>query len=58
MEQLLANRSVSITEFKCRPSAIIEQAGDDAVAVLNHNRPAALCMRQMAVHWTPQLCAK
>ena len=54
MEQLLANRSVSITELKRSPSAIIEQAGDEAVAVLNHNRPAAylvpaaLYMRQMA----------
>lgn len=41
MEQLLANRSVSITELKRSPSAIIEQAGNEAVAVLNHNRPAA-----------------
>ncbi|MDP1637239.1 MAG: type II toxin-antitoxin system prevent-host-death family antitoxin [Candidatus Nitrotoga sp.] len=41
MEQLLVNRSVSITELKRSPSAIIEQAGDEAVAVLNHNRPAA-----------------
>jgi len=55
MEQLLAGRSVSITELKRSPSAIIEQAGDEAVAVLNHNRPAAylipaaLYMRQMAL---------
>ncbi|MDD5056255.1 MAG: type II toxin-antitoxin system prevent-host-death family antitoxin [Sideroxydans sp.] len=54
MEQLLANRSVSITELKRSPSAIIEQAGEEAVAVLNHNRPAAylipaaMYMRQMA----------
>jgi len=54
MEQLLANRSVSITELKRSPSAIIEQAGDEAVAVLNHNRPAAYLIpaamykRQMA----------
>lgn len=54
MEQLLANRSVSINELKHSPGAIIEQAGDEAVAVLNHNRPAAylvpaaLYMRQMA----------
>jgi len=41
MEHLLATRSVSITELKRSPSAIIEQAGDEAVAVLNHNRPAA-----------------
>lgn len=41
MEQLFATRSVSITELKRSPSAIIEQAGNEAVAVLNHNRPAA-----------------
>ena len=41
MEQLLATRSVSITELKRSPSAVIEQAGTEPVAVLNHNRPAA-----------------
>jgi len=61
MEQILANRSVSITELKRSPSAIIEQAGDEAVAVLNHNRPAAylipaaMYMRQMAALETANL---
>ena len=41
MEQLLATRSVSITELKRSPSAVFEQAGTEPVAVLNHNRPAA-----------------
>lgn len=41
MEQVLANRSVSITELKRSPSAVLEQAGAEPVAVLNHNRPAA-----------------
>lgn len=41
MEQLLATRSVSITELKRSPSAVLEQAGSEPVAVLNHNRPAA-----------------
>jgi antitoxin StbD len=41
MEQVLASRSVSITELKRSPSAVIEQAGVEPVAVLNHNRPAA-----------------
>jgi antitoxin StbD len=41
MEQVLANRSVSITELKRSPSAVIEQAGSEPVAVLNHNCPAA-----------------
>ncbi len=61
MEQLLAGRSVSITELKRSPSSIIEQAGDEAVAVLNHNRPAAylvpaaMYMRQMALLETANL---
>lgn len=41
MEQVLATRSVSITELKRSPSAVLEQAGAEPVAVLNHNRPAA-----------------
>lgn len=41
MEQVFANRSVSITELKRSPSAVLEQAGSEPVAVLNHNRPAA-----------------
>jgi len=41
MERVLAARSVSITELKRSPSAVLEQAGAEPVAVLNHNRPAA-----------------
>lgn len=41
MEQVLATRSVSITELKRSPSTVLEQAGSEPVAVLNHNRPAA-----------------
>ena len=41
MEQVLAARSVSITELKRSPSTVLEQAGSEPVAVLNHNRPAA-----------------
>jgi len=40
MEQVLATRSVSITELKRSPTAVLEQAGIEPVAVLNHNRPA------------------
>jgi antitoxin StbD len=41
MEGILAPRSVSITELKRSPSAVIEKAGAEPVAVLIHNRPAA-----------------
>jgi antitoxin StbD len=41
MENILANYSVSISELKKSPSAILNNAGDEAVAVLNHNVPSA-----------------
>ena len=41
MENILANYSVSISELKKSPSAILNDAGDEVVAVLNHNVPSA-----------------
>lgn len=41
MEQILADASISITELKRNPSAVIEAAEDEAVAVLVHNKPSA-----------------
>lgn len=41
MEQILSDASISITELKRNPSAAIEAAADEAVAVLVHNRPSA-----------------
>ncbi len=41
MEQILSDASVSISELKRNPSAVIEAAEDEAVAVLVHNKPSA-----------------
>jgi antitoxin StbD len=41
MTQILANYTASISELKKSPSQIIEQAGGEAVAILNHNKPSA-----------------
>ncbi|HET7223949.1 MAG TPA: type II toxin-antitoxin system prevent-host-death family antitoxin [Rhodanobacteraceae bacterium] len=41
METILTNASISITELKRNPSAVIEAAGDESVAVLVHNKPSA-----------------
>ncbi|MDE2155644.1 MAG: type II toxin-antitoxin system prevent-host-death family antitoxin [Xanthomonadaceae bacterium] len=41
METILSKASVSITELKRNPSAVIEAADDEAVAVLVHNKPSA-----------------
>jgi len=41
MTQILASYSASISELKKSPSALIENAGGEAVAILNHNKPSA-----------------
>lgn len=41
METILSGASVSITELKRNPSAVIAAADDEAVAVLVHNKPSA-----------------
>ncbi|MEP7044831.1 MAG: type II toxin-antitoxin system prevent-host-death family antitoxin [Dokdonella sp.] len=41
MESILANNSISITELKRNPSAVIEAAEGESVAVLVHNKPSA-----------------
>ncbi len=41
MTQILADYTVSISELKKSPSAVIEEAGNHAVAILNHNKPSA-----------------
>lgn len=41
MHQVLADFSVSITELKKNPSALLSQASGSPIAVLNHNKPAA-----------------
>ncbi|WP_243438632.1 type II toxin-antitoxin system Phd/YefM family antitoxin [Fundidesulfovibrio soli] len=41
METIYSNKTVSVTELKRNLSAILSEAGDDPVAVLNHNRPEA-----------------
>ena len=41
MEYIHANLSTSISEFKKNPSALLEQADGETVALLNHNKPTA-----------------
>jgi antitoxin StbD len=41
MQSVLADLSVSITELKRNPSAVISGAGNEPVAILNNNRPTA-----------------
>ena len=48
MEAILANRSVSVTELKRNFADIISHADDGAIAVLNHNKPAAYLLSARA----------
>jgi antitoxin StbD len=41
MENILANLSVSVTELKKNPTALLIAANGEPVAILNHNKPAA-----------------
>ena len=41
MESVLAGCSASISELKKNPSALIEQAEGEPIAILNHNKPTA-----------------
>jgi antitoxin StbD len=40
MESVHASLSVSMSEFKKNPAAVLREAHSRPVAVLNHNRPA------------------
>lgn len=40
MQTILADLSVSMSDFKRNPAQVLRTAGEKPVAVLNHNRPA------------------
>ena len=40
METLMTNQTVSMSEFKRNPAAVLKSANNRPVAVLNHNKPA------------------
>ncbi len=41
MTRILANYTASVSELKQSPSSVIENAGGESVAILNHNKPSA-----------------
>ena len=40
MDSILSTHSIGISDLREAPARAFEQAGDAAIAVLNHNRPA------------------
>ncbi len=41
MNAILSEYTASITELKKSPSKLLEEAGNNVVAILNHNKPSA-----------------
>jgi antitoxin StbD len=41
MQPILSNYTASITELKKSPTQLLNEAGDEAIAILNHNIPSA-----------------
>ena len=41
MTQILSNYTASISELKISPNQILQKCNNEAVAILNHNKPSA-----------------
>ena len=51
MRQVLADCSASISELKKNPTALLNEADGAAVAILNHNKPAAYLVPAETYEW-------
>lgn len=51
MLPILADCSASISELKRNPTALIRDADGSAVAILNHNKPAAYLVPAETFEW-------
>lgn len=51
MRQVLADCSASISELKKNPTALLNEAEGSAIAILNHNKPAAYLVPAEMYEW-------
>ncbi|GAA6170771.1 type II toxin-antitoxin system Phd/YefM family antitoxin [Colwellia sp. KU-HH00111] len=51
MRQVLADCSASISELKKNPTALLNEADGAAIAILNHNKPAAYLVPAETYEW-------
>jgi len=51
MRQILADCSASISELKKNPTALLNEADGSAIAILNHNKPAAYLVPADTYEW-------
>ena len=49
MQTIQANFTASISELKKSPAQILKQAGDNVVAILNHNVPSAVYEKMIEI---------
>lgn len=55
MRQVLADCSASISELKKNPTALLNEADGAAIAILNHNKPAAYLVPAETYEWLMDL---
>ena len=51
MRQVLADCTASISELKKNPTALLNEADGSAIAILNHNKPAAYLVPADTYEW-------
>ena len=51
MRKVLADCSASISELKKNPTALLNEAEGSAIAILNHNKPAAYLVPAEMYEW-------
>ncbi len=51
MRKVLAHCSASISELKKNPTALLNEADGSAIAILNHNKPAAYLVPAETYEW-------
>lgn len=55
-DDILSSRSIGISDLRESPAKAFSQAGDEAVVVLNHNRPAGyIVSNELMAHILDQL---
>ncbi|AWB65382.1 antitoxin [Saccharobesus litoralis] len=55
MRQVLADCSASISELKKNPTALLNEADGAAIAILNHNKPAAYLVPAETYEWLMEI---
>lgn len=50
MQSILTDATVSMSEFKKNPAAVLREANNRPVAVLNHNKPAFYMVEPAMYH--------